>query len=49
MNLSRRTALIVFMVSFVAILAAGLYRAVMDEDAGPDVNPTASVSSEGPG
>jgi hypothetical protein len=45
MNLSRRIALIAFIVALLIVLAVGFYRAVMHEEARPDTAPAASTST----
>jgi hypothetical protein len=46
MKLSRRIALIAFIVALLVILALGFYRAVMHEEARPATAPAGSASAQ---
>jgi hypothetical protein len=46
MNLSRRIALIAFIIALLIVLLVGFYRAARHEEARPDSAPAASTSSQ---
>jgi hypothetical protein len=46
MNLSRRIALIAFIIALLILLSIGFYRAVMHEEARPETAPAAATSTQ---